>query len=176
MERLTTDRDYLVDKEAYERHLAQGYPRSTPQERFLKLCEYERTGHTPEEIAEFDKLYYDKCQEVNRLNAELAELKKQPQGDLISRSALIEHLLQYDSICGIPLTEHDKKIINGVIGHIGSIEPTAYDVDAVVEQLMIIYKEGYCPNEDSLECVLDKTCSDCYREKFTDIVRAGGKE
>lgn len=172
MERLTTDRDYLVDKEAYERHLAQGYPRSTPQERFLKLCEYERTGHTPEEIAEFDKLYLAKCQEVNRLNAELAELMKHPQGDLISRSALIEHLLQYDSICGIPLTEHDKKIINGVIGHIGSIEPTAYDVEKVVERLdSKIQALGGASGTDVVQDTAVKELMWCM-----DIVRNGGKE
>ena len=134
MERLTTDRDYEVDKGAYERHLAQGYPRNMARERFLRLCEYERTGHTPEEIlemqeelkrwhtnkinqnirnefaytstlcchncdhkddyieeleheleayketnltqeqfAELDKMYLAKCEEVNRLKAELAE-------------------------------------------------------------------------------------------------------
>ena len=75
MERLTTDRDYEVDKGAYERHLKQGYPRNMARERFLRLCEYERTGHTPEEVAEFDKMYLEKCVEVNRLKAELAERK-----------------------------------------------------------------------------------------------------
>jgi len=89
MERLTTDRDYEVDKGAYDRHIAQGYPRNMARERFIKLCEYERTGHTPEEIAEFDRMYLEKCQEVNRLNAELAELKKQlppcSVGDIVYR-------------------------------------------------------------------------------------------
>lgn len=55
-------------------------------------------------------------------------------------------------------------------------QPTAYDVDAVVEQIMVLHDEGYCPNEDELECVLDKACSDCYREKVADIIRKGGKE
>lgn len=54
--------------------------------------------------------------------------------------------------------------------------PTAYDVEKVVEELMIIHDEGYCPNEGGLECVLDKTCSDCYREKITEIIRKGGVE
>lgn len=75
MERLTTDRDYLIDKAEYERHLAQGYPRSTPQERFLRLCEYERTGHTPEEIAAFDQMYLEKCKEVTRLQKQIKELQ-----------------------------------------------------------------------------------------------------
>lgn len=52
----------------------------------------------------------------------------------------------------------------------------AFDTEKVVEQLMIIHDEGYCPNEDGLECVLDKACSDCYREKIIDIVKKGGVE
>lgn len=55
-------------------------------------------------------------------------------------------------------------------------QPTAYDVEKVVAELMVLHEEGYCPNEDSLECVLDKACSDCYREKITDIVKRGGVE
>lgn len=76
MERLTTDIDYEIDKGAYERHLKQGYPRNMARERFLRLCEYERTGHTPEEIAEFYNMYLAKCEEVNRLAAELEEARK----------------------------------------------------------------------------------------------------
>ena len=52
----------------------------------------------------------------------------------------------------------------------------AFDTEKVIEQLMIIHDEGYCPNEDGLECVLDKACSDCYREKIIDIVKKGGVE
>lgn len=55
-------------------------------------------------------------------------------------------------------------------------QPTAFDAEMVVEQLMIIHDEGYCPNEDGLECVLNKACSDCYREKIIDIVKKGGVE
>lgn len=54
--------------------------------------------------------------------------------------------------------------------------PTAFDTEKVVEELMIIHDEGYCPNEDGLECILDKACSDCYREKIIDIVKKGGVE
>ena len=57
-----------------------------------------------------------------------------------------------------------------------TIQPTAFDTEKVVEQLMIIHDEGYCPSEDSLECVLNKACSDCYREKIADIVKKGGVE
>lgn len=40
-----------------------------------KLAEYEETDLTPEQFAEFDKMYLEKCEEVNRLRAELAERK-----------------------------------------------------------------------------------------------------
>ena len=55
-------------------------------------------------------------------------------------------------------------------------QPTAFDTEKVVEKLMIIHDEGYCPSEDSLECVLNNSCSDCYREKIADIVKKGGVE
>ena len=53
--------------------------------------------------------------------------------------------------------------------------PTAHDMEKVVEQLMVVHDEGWCPGDD-LECVLDKACRDCYREKITEIVRKGGAE
>ena len=71
---------------------------------------------------------------------------------------------------------------NSDIWHITGIKafienaPTAFDTEKVVEQLMNIHDEGYCPNEDVLECVLNKACSDCYREKIIDIVKKGGVE
>lgn len=41
-----------------------------------RLATYEDTDLTPEQINEMDKLYREKCEEVNKLNAELAEYKK----------------------------------------------------------------------------------------------------
>lgn len=53
------------------------------------LAAYEDTNLIPERIIEVDKLYLEKCEEVNRLNAELAELKKQlppcSVGDIVYR-------------------------------------------------------------------------------------------
>lgn len=43
---------------------------------FNKLAEYERTGLTPEQIREVDRLYLEKCQEVNRLNDNIHESDK----------------------------------------------------------------------------------------------------
>lgn len=95
--------------------------------------------------------------------------------DLISRSALTEEIKSLEvKITGLRagkgvLREYIKQYRESVLRIIDE-QPTAYDVDAVVEQLMILHDKGPCPNVDILECVLDKTCSDCYREKVTDIV------
>lgn len=78
--------------------------------------------------------------------------------------------------CPIDVEQALKDLCRKVIGSFKNIidtQPTAYDVEKVVEQLMTVHVEGYCPSE-SLECVLDKTCSDCYREKITEIIRSGG--
>ena len=50
MERLTNKREADAQREEYERRLANGYPRNIPEERFLRLADYEDTGLTPEEI------------------------------------------------------------------------------------------------------------------------------
>ena len=84
--------------------------------------------------------------------------------ELIDRKALINQLKEEN----IPFNADINEIIN--------IQPIAFDMEKVVEQLMIIHDEGYCPNEDGLECILDKACSDCYREKIIDIVKKGGVE
>lgn len=71
------------------------------------------------------------------------------------------------------LIEHsEEKNVFDVINE----QPTAFDREKVVAELMVLHEEGYCPNEDSFECVLNKACSDCYREKVTDIVKSGGVE
>ena len=50
MERLTNKREADAQREEYERRLANGYPRNIPEERFLRLADYEDTGLTLEEI------------------------------------------------------------------------------------------------------------------------------
>ena len=107
MERLTTDSAYLADKEEYERHLAQGYPRSIPRERFLRLCEYERTNLTPEQILE-------KLEELERL-------KKQLPAFGIGDTA---YLVDFDT------GAIDKSVVNGIISRIeGEVVEFEYDSD-----------------------------------------------
>lgn len=38
-----------------------------------KLKDYEETGMSPEQLEEIDRLYLEKCEEVNKLRAELEE-------------------------------------------------------------------------------------------------------
>lgn len=50
MERLTNKREADAQRNAYERRLANGYPRNIQEERFLRLAAYEDSGFTPAEI------------------------------------------------------------------------------------------------------------------------------
>ena len=72
------------------------------------------------------------------------------------------------------LNEYAKQYRESILRIIDE-QQTAFDIEKVVEQLMVVHDEGWCPGDD-LECVLDKACRDCYREKITDIVRKGGVE
>lgn len=79
MERLTNKREADAQREGYERRLANGYQRSIPVERFLRLAAYEDTGLEPEsveslklsmmgkaisEITEFNGLPIDRLREL----------------------------------------------------------------------------------------------------------------
>lgn len=55
MERLTNKREADAQREGYERRLANGYWRSIPVERFLRLAAYEDSGCAPEEVLPKDK-------------------------------------------------------------------------------------------------------------------------
>lgn len=52
MERLTNKREADAQREGYARHLANGYQRSIPVERFLRLAAYEDSELEPEEVSE----------------------------------------------------------------------------------------------------------------------------
>ncbi len=45
-------------------------------EALTKLGKYEDIGVSPEQLHEFSSIYLEKCEEVNRLSAELAEYKE----------------------------------------------------------------------------------------------------
>ena len=53
----------------------------------------------------------------------------------IDADALIEHLREYKTVYGVPMTDSDKQVVHCIIGHIKNLEPTAYDVEAVVAEL-----------------------------------------
>lgn len=71
MERLTNKSEADKQRVGYNRRIRQGYPRNIPEERFLKLAEYENTGLMPKEI--------EKLQEQN---ARLKELLKAASEDI----------------------------------------------------------------------------------------------
>lgn len=50
MERLTNKHEADAQREGYERRLTNGYQRSIPVERFLRLAAYEDTGLSPESV------------------------------------------------------------------------------------------------------------------------------
>ena len=81
MERLTNKREADAQREGYERRLANGYQRSIPVERFLRLAAYEDTELTPEEVSALVKDWSDlctiigECGGIDRLR-ELAEADK----------------------------------------------------------------------------------------------------
>ena len=81
MERLTNKREADAQREGYERRLANGYQRSIPVERFLRLAAYEDTGLEPEEVFALAKDWSDLCTIVGECGGidhlkELAEADK----------------------------------------------------------------------------------------------------
>lgn len=71
MERLTNDKGELV--KCADKTCAFVCDRTTfccecpIGQAFNRLAEYERTGLTPDQIREVDRLYLEKCREVNQL-------------------------------------------------------------------------------------------------------------
>lgn len=61
MERLTNKREADAQREGYERRLANGYQRSIPVERFLRLAAYEDSGRAPEEVSALIKDWIRLC-------------------------------------------------------------------------------------------------------------------
>lgn len=61
MERLTNKREADAQREGYERRLANGYQRSIPVERFLRLAAYEDSEFEPEEVSALIKDWLRLC-------------------------------------------------------------------------------------------------------------------
>jgi len=124
------------------------------------LARYEDLGVTPDQIQEIDKLYLEKCEEVNLLKKQLEVIH---EGDLISRKKLEKDVRDYaDKKC----FHGEVELANGILKSMSVIknQPTAYDVDKVVDQM---YNSGVCSgNKDSGFILLSKA------EK---IVKAGGE-
>ena len=79
---------YAFMKEAAKAEImANGIHTRVPHEEIEKMLtgknpeleEYKATGLTPEKIAEMDKLYTEKCEEVTALHRQLDELKAEEE-------------------------------------------------------------------------------------------------
>lgn len=153
----------------------------TINEIYERLATYEDTKLIPEKIAEIYKLYLKKCQEVNRLNVELAEYKKQPQGDLISRSKMIEDINKHIN----EVKDEDVKEVYEAFIKFLTERPTTYDVEKVVEQIQRINTTWNCQKCeyskicDDIEKCGDEhldLCAEVVKRVSINIVRKGGKE
>lgn len=91
MERLTNKREADAQREGYERCLANGYQRSIPVERFLRLAAYEDSGCAPEEV-----LPKDKADEI-ALN--------------LMRLADLESLCSYDRLRELAEADKDERVV-----------------------------------------------------------------
>lgn len=81
MERLTNKHEADAQREGYERRLANGYQRSIPVERFLRLAAYEDSGLEPEEVSALIKDWSNLCTTIGECGGigrlrELAEADK----------------------------------------------------------------------------------------------------
>lgn len=95
MERLTNKHEADAQREGYERRLANGYQRSIPVERFLRLAAYEATGLTPEEVSALAKDWSDLCTIVGECGG-IDRLRELAEADKDGRVAVS---------CWIPVTE-----------------------------------------------------------------------
>lgn len=91
MERLTNKREADAQREGYERRLANGYQRSIPVERFLRLAAYEDSGCAPEEV-----LPKDKADEIALKLMRLADL---------------ESLCSYDRLRELAEADRDGRLV-----------------------------------------------------------------
>ena len=106
-----------------------------------RLAKYEDIGLTPEQLLETDKMYLEKCEEVNQLKEQL-ELSR--EGDLISRKALLDRLNQsfqninYHPDLGDPAEGMEQELFNEFLHDTIKLvkqQPVAYDVDKVVGEI-----------------------------------------
>lgn len=123
-------------------------------------------------VLEIDKIYSEKCREV-------AELKKQleanREGDLISRKALERAIRDYADEVGCNRGEYE--LANGILKSLSVVknQPTAYDVDKVIEELK---KNTFCAECYDEAARFDGEVFDCllFLDDVHKIVKAGGAD
>lgn len=73
----------------------------------------------------------------------------------------------------------EGRVENDPVRIAAACAPTAYDVEAVVEKMEEIADKavGGCHTLEPCSHMADDTkCMDCITERFTEVVRSGGKE
>ena len=88
MERLTNKREADAQREGYERRLANGYQRSIPVERFLRLAAYEDTELTPEEVSALIKDWLRLCTTIRECGG-IDRLRKLAEADKDGRLVVL---------------------------------------------------------------------------------------
>lgn len=113
MERLTNKREADAQREGYERRLANGYQRSIPVERFLRLAAYEDTGLEPEEV-----LPKDKADEIALKLMRLADL---------------ESLCNYDRLRELAEADKDERVV---------VLPVKPVLTPIISSMLFIIEDG----------------------------------
>lgn len=111
-----------------------------------RLAEYEDTNLTPKQFTELDRMYLAKCEEVNRLKAELAEVKKQ--------------LLQFEIGDTAYLVDFEAKainesVVNGIVRRADK-NGTEYEYDSDLlefhsDDVGVIVFQSYGEAQEALE-------------------------
>lgn len=89
MERLTNKREADAQREGYERRLANGYQRSIPVERFLRLAAYEDTGLTPAEVHSMSGEWCAMMSVLNSIGGGYGRLKELAEADKDGRLVVL---------------------------------------------------------------------------------------
>lgn len=114
MERLTNKREADAQREGYERRLANGYQRSIPVERFLRLAAYEDTGLMPNDVTDMMAANGNAICEIVKLKEELQGAKNTAE-----QYAAINETL-FDS--NMKLAADRKDLINELCQYCGEYE------------------------------------------------------
>lgn len=182
MERLTNKREADVQREEYERRLANGYPRNIPEERFLRLASYEDTGLTPVEVptaVEMAQIYsiIEENKRYRALNVTVDRIRELAKADREGRVVVLP-CNERDTMLDTTFPEHptfmtDIRLAISYKTKTGFIYHMGYDVFAN------LVKHGRIkPITEETKTVLEaveKSCDNCSGRYCThEVLGSGG--